>query len=175
MSGIAQEEHPMNGPGACKAWKVWEVRRKSAKGGGDLVRACSGEGAIDLVVRLYAGVERDTLPPDATCGPLGCAPSDLRATRVPWLEGYRDLFGPDAVMAKLRHGREVHLRDSTGADGLVHVAESPGGALFSLPVIEEYACHDCYGREVVFMMIALALGATYPDRYSPGDFGEVAA
>ena len=160
MNVITLEERPTDGDGPRE---VWAVHRKDTPRDGKLVRASNGEAAIDLVVRFYTGQDRRDLP-TGFCEQLGCAPSDLTATRLPWLDDYRDLFGPDAAMARLRHGWTIPWYGGTGT-GFLSLPEV-GDTLDGGDVVT-YAMHHDLPIETVYWMIAERIGATYPDRYRP--------
>lgn len=160
MSGITLEEHPTDGGGPRE---VWAVHLKDTPRDGKLVRASNGEAAIDLVARFYTGQDRCDLP-TGFCEQLGCAPSDLTATRLPWLDDYRDLFGPDAAMARLRHGWAIPWYGGTGT-GFLSLPEV-GDTLCGGDVVT-YSMRHGLPIETVYWMIAERIGATYPDRYRP--------
>lgn len=158
MSVITLEERPTGGDGPRE---VWAVHLKDTPRDGKLVRASNGDAAIDMVVRFYTGQDRRDLP-TGFCEELGCVPSDLEATRLPWLDDYRDLFGPDAAMARLRHGWFIPWcgGTSTGFLSTTEVGDTLCGG-----DIEMYALHHRLPTETVYWMIAERIGATYPDRY----------
>lgn len=160
MNVITLEERPTGGDGPRE---VWAVHHKDTPHDGKLVRASNGEAAIDLVVRFYTGEDRCDLP-TGFCKELGCAPSDLAATRLPWLDDYRDLFGPDAAMARLRHGWTIPWYGGTGTGFL---SSTEGGDTLGGGDVLMYALHHGLPTETVYWMIAERLGATYPDRYRP--------
>lgn len=100
---------------------------------------------------------------------FGCFTTDftqVRAQRVPWLDDYDDLHGPDALMCMLRHGWWVSgVEDPEGELPEEHLTGRD---------IEEYAKHHHIGREDTFEHVAKLLGATYPDKYNPIGFKEEA-
>lgn len=158
MNVITPEERPPDGDGPRE---VWAVHLKDTLRDSKLVRDSNGEAAIDLVVRFCTGQDRRDLP-TGFCEELGCAPSDLTATRLPWLDDYRDLFGPDAAMARLRHGWAIpwYGGTSTGFLSPPEVGDTLCGG-----DVEAYALHHRLPPEAVYWMVAERIGATYPDRY----------
>lgn len=148
MSGIAQEEHQ----------KVWNVHYRGLVTVGALVRARTGREAIALL-------------PDSVSEAQHCDRADLVADRVPWLDGFPDLFGPDAMMAKLRHGWRVSLGNE---DKAVWLDDMPQSECVDGLSITLTAGNMGWTVEKVFEGAARKIGATYPDKYSPIGFKEEA-
>lgn len=95
---------------------------------------------------------------------LGCKRGDLEVKRLPWLDGYRDLFGPDAMMAALRHGWQIGWEDE---DGQVLLDERLSADRINEIDLVLYASRHNLPVEDVFRLVADRIGAAYPDKYKP--------
>lgn len=131
--------------------KVWFVQDMGENTPDMLLRADTWEEATEKAFRER--YER-----------LGSDRWDLTAARIPWLEEFPDLFGPDALMARLRHKWEIPW---PAAKGVGVIAEAKEGDLIGNWEMEHYA--TCHGLpvETVYWMFAELIGATYPDKYRP--------
>lgn len=99
---------------------------------------------------------------------LGCRRRDLEARRLPWLDGYRDLFGPDATMAALRHGWQIDWEDK---DGQVLLDGRRAHDRIGQADLARYASRHHLPVEDAYRLVADRIGAAYTDRYKPDGGG----
>lgn len=99
---------------------------------------------------------------------LGCRRRGLEARRLPWLDGYGDLFGPDAMMAALRHGWQIDWEDKDG-QVLLDGRRSPDRV--DQADLAGYASRHHLPVEDAYRLVAGRIGAAYPDRYKPNEGG----
>ena len=99
---------------------------------------------------------------------LSCRRRDLEARRLPWLDGYRDLFGPDATMAALRHGWQIDWEDK---DGQVLLDGRRAPDRIDQADLARYASRHHLPVEDAYRLVADRIGAAYPDRYKPDGGG----
>ena len=94
------------------------------------------------------------------CGEIGEEYVDTRVERVPWLDGFADLNGPDAQMAKARHDWPM------GATVLDGTGVEPSGEF--VDYYGMFTPMETFGDdESRWELFARLTGARYPDRYKP--------
>lgn len=94
------------------------------------------------------------------CGEVGEEYVDTRVERVPWLDGFADLDGPDAQMAEARHGWSFDTLEFEGTE----LEPEDGFETYD----GRFTPMETFGEdESRWELFARLIGARYPDRYKP--------